>query len=167
MIQPLGISDAQQTNDLEGIGGWLILVAIGVVMTPLRILMLLVGTYPRLFSDGTWQALTTPSSENYDPLWEPILLGELVTNMALLVASIYTAYLFFSKKAKFPKWFIGIALFTFVFIIVDAFAVKLAQPDEPVFDSDTTGEALRSLISIMIWVPYMRVSERVKATFVT
>lgn len=138
MIQQLGISDAQQTNDLEGIGGWLILVAIGVVVTPLRILLIVGGTYSQVFSNGVWQSLNTPSSEYYNPLWEPILLGELVTNIALLLAGVYLAYLFFSKKAEFPKWFIGIACFTLAFVIIDTLAVKLVIPDEQVLDSETS-----------------------------
>jgi hypothetical protein len=76
------------------------------------------------------------------------------------------AILFFTKRAAFPKWFIGIILFAVVFIILDAFAFKLVMPDEPVFDKDTTREFMRSLVFAFIWIPYMLFSRRVKETFV-
>jgi len=49
---------------------------------------------------------------------------------------------------------------------LDAFAIQLVLPDEPVFDTETTRELYRSIISGIIWIPYMLLSKRVKATFV-
>ena len=76
------------------------------------------------------------------------------------------AYLFFSKKAVFTKWFIGLAVFSLVYMIANAFAIKLVLPSKPVFDPDTVRRLLPSLGAIVIWVPYMLKSKRVKATFV-
>lgn len=153
-------------KNLEGIGGWLILVAIGIVITPIRIIILVMTIYPEIFSTGTWEALTTQGSEVYSPLWAPILIGEILINSGLLLVWLYMAYLFFSKKKTFPKLYIGIAVFSLIFILADAFAVKLVLPSEPVFDPDSVKELMRSLIMVVIWVPYMLVSKRVKATFV-
>jgi len=151
---------------LEGIGGWLILVAIGIVVTPIRIIMLIMATYPEIFLTGVWEALTTQGSEAYSPLWAPILIIEILINSGMLLAWLYMAYLFFSKKVVFPKWYIGLAVFSLVFIIADAFAIKLVMPSEPVFDPDTIKELMRSLFMVVVWVPYMLISKRVKATFV-
>lgn len=155
-----------KTKNPEGINGWLILVAIGMVLAPIRIVFTLLTTYPQIFSSGTWEALTTKGSEGYNPLWGPIIIGELSINIILLMLLLYLAYLFFSKSRNFPKWFIGIAIFSIVFIVADAFAVKMVAPDEPVFDSDTIREFAHSVIVAVIWVPYMLVSKRVKATFI-
>ena len=76
------------------------------------------------------------------------------------------AYKFIAKSRDFPKWYIGIAVFSLVFIVADAFAIKLVLPSEPVFDPDTIKELMRSVIMVTIWVPYMLVSKRVKATFI-
>jgi hypothetical protein len=51
-------------NKYEGLGGWLILVGIGVVISPLRLLAELSKVYLPMFNDGTWEALTTPTSES-------------------------------------------------------------------------------------------------------
>ena len=66
----------------------------------------------------------------------------------------------------FPKWYIGTMIFTSVFIVLDAWAIKIVLPNEPVFYADTAKELARTLIGVIIWVPYMLVSKRVKATFV-
>lgn len=155
-----------EKRNLEGIHGWLILVAIGIIVTPVRLITVAMGTYPELFSTGAWEALTTQGSESYSPLWAPLIIGEILINVGLIGASLYMAYLFFAKKAVFTKWFIGLAVFNLVFTIANAIAIKLVLPSEPVFDQDTVRRHLPSLGAIVIWVPYMLISKRVKATFV-
>ena len=142
------------------------MVAVGIVITPLRLLMLVGTTYPEIFTTGIWEALTTQGSDAYNPLWAPIIIGELLVNLGLLLVWIYIAYKFFTRSEDFPTWYIGVAVFSFVFIIVDAYAIKLVLPNEPVFDPDTTRELIRSLFMVVVWVPYMLFSKRVKATFV-
>ncbi|PQO36591.1 DUF2569 domain-containing protein [Blastopirellula marina] len=158
-------STNDENNKLNGIGGWLILVAIGIVISPIRVAMTILTTYPSIFASGTWSQLTTPGSEHYNVLWAPIIIGEIVINSLQLLACLYLAYLFFAKKATFPYWYIGLSLFVTAFIVVDAFAVKLVLPEAPMFDLDTLKELVRSLISCMIWIPYMLSSRRVQATF--
>jgi ABC-type multidrug transport system permease subunit len=153
-------------NKLEGLGGWLILVGLMIVMTPLRMSVNLYPVYSKIFSDGSWELLTTPGSPVYSPLWGPVLIGEIAINGALLFAWIFVAFLFFSKRKSFPKWLVGMLFFSLAFILVDALVVKGMLPDEPLFDAETTLESCRSLVGILIWVPYMRMSKRVKATFV-
>lgn len=87
-------------------------------------------------------------------------------NGGLVLAWVFIAFLFFSKKKIFPRWYIGMLLFTLVFILIDALAIKSVLPNEPVFDAETVKELGRSLIATLIWVPYMLISKRVKATFV-
>jgi len=151
---------------LEGIGGWLILVAIGIVITPIRLTIIMLTTYPEIFSTGTWEALTTQGTYVYSPMWGPIIIGEILINCGILLAWLYMSYLFFSKKIVFPKWYIGLVFFSLVFIIADAFAIKLVMPSEPVFDPDTMKELMRALFMVLVWVPYMLISKRVKATFI-
>ncbi len=155
-----------ETRNLEGLGGWLILVGLGVVLSPVRIIVQVFPIFSTVFSDGTWEALTVPGSAVYNPLWAPILLGELAVNVGSVVVWVFIAFLFFSKKSAFPKWFIGMILFTLCFIVVDAISLKSVLPNEPVFDADTLREVTRTAIATLIWVPYMLVSKRVKATFV-
>ena len=153
-------------NELKGLGGWLVLVGIGVVISPIRMLVTIPPIYLPLFQDGTWEVLTTVGSEAYIPYFGALLVGEIVINLIMLIASLLLIYLFFSKHYLFPKLFIGILLFTLIFILLDAWLVTVILPGEKMFDPETTMEFLRTLIPSVIWIPYMLISKRVQATFV-
>lgn len=159
-------SDVQVTKQPLKIGGWLILVAIGVVLSPIRLLMLMGTTYPGIFMDGTWEILTIEGSASYSPIWAPFLLGEIFVNAVFLILGLYLAYLFFTKKASLPKWYLGLALCSSVFIVVDAYIVTLVLPEAEVFDQETLKEFFRSLVSLLIWSPYLLLSQRAKDTFI-
>lgn len=153
-------------KNLEGIGGWLYFVAIGIVISPFKIIAMILPTYYNLFRDGSWKVLTTPGSEAYNPLWAPVLIAELSVNIVLVAIWIYVGYIFFTRKKVFPKWYIGMLIFSVVFILIDSFALKLVLPDEQVFDTQTLKEFLRGIVAVLIWVPYTLKSKRVKLTFV-
>lgn len=153
-------------NELKGLNGWLILVGIGVVISPIRLLITLVPSYQPIFEDGTWEALTTVGSESYTPYFGSLLIGEMVFNAIMFAASIYLIYLFFSKHHLFPKLYIVIVMATLIFIPLDAWLVTQLFPSLPMFDTETTTEFLRAVLVAAIWIPYMIISKRVKATFV-
>jgi len=95
-----------------------------------------------------------------------IIIGEIAINIGLMLAWLYIAFLFFTKKRIFPRWYIGILVFTLVFIIIDALVFKLLLPGGLMFDPATIKEIMRSTIALFIWGTYTLVSKRVKATFV-
>ncbi len=156
----------QETRGPEGLGGWLILVGIGIVVGPVRMAYVMLDTYREIVTNGTWEILTTQDSGFYYPELAALIVVELAVNLAILVASLYVAYLFFTKRRSLPAWYIGVAVFSFVFVLADAIAVSALLPDMPLMDSQTAGEMGRSLFQVCVWVPYMLVSRRVKATFV-
>jgi hypothetical protein len=147
------------------IGGWLLLISLGVVFTPFMILYDL-QMFPPLFADGTWEYLTSETSQMYHPLWGPLILGELIVNLALLGVSLYLAYLFFARKLGFPGLFVAIRVFVPLFILLDGAMYKLILPAEPMFDPISARQLATSIIAALIWIPYMKLSKRVKATFV-
>lgn len=157
----LDTATTEQKN-LAGLGGWLILVGVGVVLSPLAMFLQMIQGYPPLFSGGSWEALTTPGAESYHPLWGPVLITEVAANAGLLLARFLLVYLFFAKKRAFPKWFIGITLFNMIFVVADMLAFRAIWPDMEISGAD----ALSSIIPSLIWVIYMMRSKRVKATFV-
>src|SRR5690606_33588120 len=108
----------------------------------------------------------TVGTEFYHPLWAPLLIGEALYNSLMVIASVYLIYLFFTRHYLFPKVYIAIVAVSLVFIPLDAWLGSFVIVDEPMFDPVTTKEFVRTLIGAVIWVPYMLVSERVKATFV-
>ena len=153
-------------QDLQGLGGWLILVGIGMVVGPIRMGFTYFPLYKDIFESGAWNVLTTPGTSAYHPFWGPLLSLEIIINVGLLIAMVYLAYLFFTKRKQFPKFYIGIAVFSLVFVIIDALSSKIVLPNEPIFDPDTLKDLIQQLIAVVIWVPYMLRSKRVKATFI-
>ncbi len=153
-------------DDLKGLGGWLILVGIGVVIAPFRLAYEFGPMYYSIFTDGTFEILTTPGTEVYHSLWAPLLIGEALCNSLLVLATVYLVYLFFTKHYLFPKVYIAIVAFSLFFIPLDAWVGSFVITDEPMFTPEITKEFVRTLVGAVIWVPYMLVSKRVKATFV-
>lgn len=153
-------------NKLKGLGGWLILVGVGVVINPIRLLVTLVPTYKQIFETGAWEALTVESSEFYNPYFRSLLISEITFNAIIIAASTYLIYLFCSKHYLFPKLYIGIVAVSLVFIPLDAWIVTKLFPSESIFNPEATKEFIITFLSGIVWVPYMLVSKRVKATFV-
>jgi hypothetical protein len=160
------VSDKQIEKNLQGLGGWLIIVGIGIVVGPFKNIITIVPIYERIFEGDVWNNLTTPGTSAYHPFWSTFISLEIILNAGLLIATVYLAYLFFTKRKQFPKFYIGLAVFTLVFIFIDALGSKVVFPNEPFFDPDFTKQLIQSLLVVVIWVPYMLRSKRVKATFI-
>lgn len=156
----------QPNQELEGINGWLLLVGLGIIISPFLIVYTVYPVYEEIFSTEIWEVLTNPAYEAYNPLWAPIIYAEVAVNGFMLLVWLYVAYLFFTKRRSFPKWYIFIMIFGLVFLLLDAWAYTWVVPDEPMFDPSTLKELTRSLIGTFIWVTYMFVSKRVQVTFV-
>jgi hypothetical protein len=142
-------------NDLKGIGGWLITVAIGVIVNPLYVLNTL-SEYPSLFSGEYFQLLSLSS--------KAFIWGEALFFGVMLLVSVYVAFLFFKKRREFPNWFIGTMLLWIAFFTIDAMVFTLLFPEEPLIELITL--IFRQVIQAAIWIPYMFKSERVRLTFV-
>jgi hypothetical protein len=153
----------KREDDLVGIGGWLILLAIGQVLGPLKYLGSVVQYYIGLDSN----------------LWTkfPIAFyGEAVLQISLLALMCYTAYLFFTKSKAFPTFFIfeyvaGILIYP-VDVIFSA-ATLSAYTGVPVetytakmMDSGEVGRTIAMMITAAVWIPYIKLSKRVSKTFV-
>ena len=156
-----------ESERLQGLGGWLVLVGIGIVVSPLRTAFIVLTLYVPIFTDGTWEAITTVGAENYHPMWAPLIIGEVVINTIFILASCYLAYLFFTKRNFFPLLFIYVALASVLFVPLDAWVASFVLTDEPIFDPATTEEFARALVYAIVWIPYMLSSKRVKATFIS
>lgn len=151
---------------LQGIGGWLLLVVFGLIVSPIRIALMLVQDHFPIFSDGTWQALTSSSSENYHALWAPLISFEIVGNVLVILLALITLYLLFMKSKRTPAMAIAWVLLGLVFVVAD-FILAQQIPliaDQPT-DPETVKELVRSFVGAAIWIPYFLVSKRVKATF--
>lgn len=139
------------------IGGWLILPAIGLCITPLRLIYDLASDESLLSGNG-W--LTWFHSRQYG--YSLFAFAEHIYNVAFLIISILAIILFFQRRTSLPKIITIIyAVSTFVVIADSALAYQI-DPNVSVEYRDI----IRSIIGATIWIPYFNVSQRVKRTFV-
>ena len=145
-----------------GLGGWLILPIIALIVTPLRGVFHL-ASYSDLL--GSMKSLTAGQSG--------FLVIEFIGNLAvLLILPIILIVLLLGKSTSFPRLFIAWAAVGLAFIVLDIAAAQiffgdvLAATGQELLDAETMKELFRSIITAAIWIPYMRVSRRVSNTFV-
>jgi hypothetical protein len=137
----------------HGVAGWLLLPALGTLLTPL---WLAKGVY-----DGALP-LFTVTIEN--AALRGFITVELVLNLGLCLGWFYALYLLARYRAQYPPLFIVLALGILIFGIADT-AVAHFGFGVP-FEPNDLAAMVRALIFAAIWVPYMLRSRRVRNTFV-
>lgn len=157
--------NAARSKEEHAIGGWLILVAIGLLVSPLLILINLGINILPTFEPTLWRVLTTPGTKAYHPLSGPIMVFEAIGNIALLCLSAYAIVCFFRKSRSFPTLMISILLILPAYLLLD---LVLMVQIPIVAESVPKGFYwfVGGTISSGICVPYFRKSKRVKTTFV-
>lgn len=150
----------------EGLGGWLILVAAGLAWSLVLMLTQLWRDFLPLFLQGQWALLTSPPSEAYHPLWAPLLIFEIVVNLAFIATSIVCLALFFRRSPHFPRIMIAYYLATLVFVATDLFLSNFIPAVAAESNAETIRPLGQAIMTCAIWVPYMQRSRRVHNTFV-
>ena len=169
----------------RGLGGWLILVAIGLCITPIMLGISVMRDFLPIFQEGYWEIFTTPGSAMYHRLWGPLIIFEIIGNVFFMIFSIILIFLFFRKFYRFPTLVVVFTASNVLFLISDLVFVDfvfkdlilaLASEDEALASEfkalalEDDGEDFKNLfqriISAMIWIPYLLASKRVKNTFV-
>ena len=115
----------ENNEELKGIGGWLILPAIGICLNPLILTVFLYTNFVPIFSEGYWPILTTPGSAAYHPLWGPMIMFEIAGNVIFIIFSVVLLVLFFKKHYRVPLLFIVFLSANLLFVAIDFFAADL------------------------------------------
>ncbi|MCH8500443.1 MAG: DUF2569 domain-containing protein [Aliidiomarina sp.] len=153
-------------KEVKGLGGWLLLLALGLFLTPIRLLSVDLPMFNALLSSIDVEQFTTPGSEFYHPWWLTIVRFEMFYHFAMLIASLYLIYLFFSKHHWFPRVYITVLSVSIVYVLVDSWMVSLLFGEQPLVERATWIDLVRLLITACIWIPYLLLSKRVQNTFV-
>ncbi|WP_369417976.1 DUF2569 domain-containing protein [Cohnella mopanensis] len=154
---PLGIS---------GLGGWLVLVQIGLYATLLLLFVQFFNTTIPAFSPDIWGVLTDKQSAVYDPLWAPALVYEALYNVLMFAFCIYCLINLYSKKTIFPRLMIIGYSSGLIFGIIDYVLITQIPLANELEDGSLMRSILRAALSCAIWIPYLLKSERVHNTFV-
>lgn len=157
----------EEKNKLEGLGGWLILVGVGVIASPMLIFNQLHELYSPFFDSGIWEKLTILGKETHIPLLIPMMIMELLISVTLVLWMVWLAFLFFTKSKAFPTHFIALRIFYIAFLVLDMFLGVIILPNVTMFgDSELMKQIFGAIVYALIWIPYMIRSKRVKATFI-
>jgi hypothetical protein len=147
----------------KAVGGWLILIGIGLCFTPFRIVHDLFSN-EALFINGSWTVFFNPNSPGYNFPLGLIVFIEMVVNAFLLVFVILSIILFFTKRNIFAKTYSILLISSLIFIIIDSFIVLHLTSRE--ITSAETNELLTIFIRTSLVTAYLLISERSKETFI-
>jgi hypothetical protein len=147
------------TQDLEGLSGWLVLVGLGLVVSP----FIMLSTVLRANIPFLYAAKYQPFLTSHRAL-AALIVFELITNIVFLASVLALNYLFFTKRSSFPTYMILYLATHFGIIVLDTVAAHALLPSANLASGYTA--VAQSFGGIAIWIPYLLVSRRVKATFV-
>ncbi|HJV75952.1 MAG TPA: DUF2569 domain-containing protein [Noviherbaspirillum sp.] len=150
----------------KGLGGWLILPALGLIITPFRMVSQITRDLLPLLNAETWGALTTQGTNAYHPLWAPLISFEVITNIAMFGSTIWLLILFFKKSKRVPNLFVAWFLLLATVQVIDHLLANQIPLVASQNDPKSMKELSRSVIAAAIWVPYFLKSKRVKNTFI-
>jgi hypothetical protein len=157
-------------DNLNGIRGWLSLWVIALVVLPFTILYRTVADI-RLLTSGEFRdqiaseyVYQIAPAESYRSATR-LIAFTVVTDAAILAGSVWINFLFFRKKRIFPRYMMRYL----VALICLPFTYALVAPSIVLHDPEGSAycaQVVQALIPALIWIPYLRKSRRVKATFV-
>jgi hypothetical protein len=160
-------------SQLRGLGGWLILVGLGLCLGP-------VAQYSVLFRDtkllltGNAGLLADSYTAVHTAGYSWFLGFEVLVESGLLGANIWLLFLFFKKRYSFPRAYLLFLFASVAFVLLKygfflhAFWTASGQVrgglDEAMSEQEIN--AASSILTVLIWSLYITKSKRVKATFV-
>lgn len=132
------------------IGGWLLLLGVGLLLSPLNQLRSIWGTAGLLQSGE----LSRPAH------WVVVL--ELAVSAAYLALTLYAVGRFFLRRTDTPRWLIGLLVAALAHSVLQQVAERTLEGEVSWSEGLFYAPALRAAI----WIPYLLFSTRVKRTFV-
>jgi len=154
----------------EGISGWLSVVALGLVGSPV------VVAY-RLWTDDQFASHAHFESGNQviQGLFG-LMTIEILGGLASLAALLYLNFLFFKKKQLFPRYFIIFLAANVLLALIEYWACPdqgALGPDwerasrlQQSLQGELASHCGKAIISAAVWIPYFMSSRRVKNTFI-
>ncbi len=144
---------AMSTSQPSGIGGWLILPAIGIVVAPVWFAKNVFDYFPgiELLEPGT--------------LVHTMTMIEVLGLIGFAILATLTAVQFFTYRKGAPKLYRVFMVGQLLFLMGDYWQAAIFF-SKPMFDIDTGITMSMLFAACLIWVPYFLYSARVRNTFV-
>ncbi len=144
-----------------GLGGWLSLVGLG----------LIIGLLWQAY--GTLEYLPLLSDTYNIPGYLILLQIEFFVSIIFTLVIAYLLYLYFKKNKNFPKYYVVFLISSVIYVVLDhLFLASLSAPTQKLQQvindalSQNSSNVGRTIVTSIIWVAYIKKSKRVKATFI-
>jgi hypothetical protein len=148
----------------QPIGGWLILLALSLFLTPIvNIYNIVDGQY---YNQNIWNAINDSSSPGYNENLPGYFLLELLFRLVLIPLNIFNILLFLERRTSFPRFQIISSIFILAFSLFELNMIFLLNSEDSAANEEVYYGLIRSLIGASIWILYLLKSERVRSTFV-
>lgn len=141
------------------IGGWLVLIAIGLAVTPLAILVTIINNGS--FNLNKW-GLSLPGMGTAS--YNAAFLFETLGNVFSMCYSAFCFFLLIKRRDIFTKFMIGLYAYYVLFHVSEY--IILQSADTTALDKESGQAIARAMIGAAIWIPYFIKSTRVKKTFI-
>jgi hypothetical protein len=148
---------AAQPAEPVGIRGWLILPAIGTVLSPIYLTVSILKLAPTL--ENVWAARGALSSGLFI-----FVIVETAFNVAFILGWLAAILLLTLKSPYYPKAYVALMGGMVVFLLVDMVVSAGAYNHQAA--QDELISLGRTIFVAAVWIPYMMLSKRVKNTFV-
>jgi hypothetical protein len=148
---------AAQPAEPVGIKGWLILPAIGTVLSPIYLTISVLKLVPTL--EKVWAARAALSNGLFI-----FVIVETVLNVAFILGWLGAILLLVLKSPYYPKAYMALMGGMVAFLVVDMIVSAGGYNHQP--GQDEIISLGRTILVAAIWIPYMMMSRRVKNTFV-
>jgi transglutaminase-like putative cysteine protease len=143
----------------EGLGGWLVLVGIGVVTRPVVLIAGMFLEQRGIFDLEVWETYTAPGLHHATPA---LVLAELGVNLCQVALAGAVAITYFRRKRRFVPLFATQLVASPLVALADAMAVAAVGLKA---DPKAIAQAGGMFLPAMIWLWYLARSRRVRATF--
>jgi hypothetical protein len=152
-----------RTEFLNGLSGWLILLAAMLWVTLVGAVLQAISDIPAILRGDLWAEYTTPGRRAYHPKWSTLLVLDWGINLFTLVLMPVLLSLFYQRKKAFPA-----AMLWTLLLFVALVAFRFGVADQISFiKSDAVALPLSlAVLKAVLWIPYLSLSKRVHATFV-
>src|SRR5579863_1426505 len=153
-LKPRADSGAGVRSDLSGIGGWLILVGIALLLAPISDVYRICSDLSTLSGGGYGQMLVDHPAET------KLMVVQIVADTVFFICLLALNYLFYRKNKMFPRMMIVYLFVNTIYILFRTHA-----SDVMLGTHDFSARAASATASASIWISYLVGSKRVKATF--
>lgn len=154
--RPVDASQSDANQQLKGIGGWLVLMALWQIAGPIRSIVNLFIYYTS--SDVRLAFEKIPTAANL----------ELTLNAICAAIVFFTSYTFFAQKRLFPIMYTVEMASVLLFLPID-YSILVATTTlsfSSVVNPDDIGKVIRASVWGLVMLAYVWQSKRVKNTFI-